>query len=63
MSREAANQQHRKQERPSSSRAQPPTAIPRELRKFEPVPDVLVLAAIERAERHHPRQSEGVPRS
>jgi len=62
MSRDAANQQHRKRERPTS-RAQSPIAIGGELRKFEPVPDVLVLAAIERAERHHPRQSEGVPRS
>jgi hypothetical protein len=62
MSRDATKQQHPKRERPSG-RAQSSTAVTGELRKFEPVSDVLVLAAIERAERHHPRQSEGVPRS
>jgi hypothetical protein len=52
----------RKQHR-RSSHTQRDAAVPGELRKFEPVPDVLVLAAIERAGRHHPRQHEGVPRS
>jgi hypothetical protein len=30
------------------------------LRRFEPVSDELVLAAVERAERHRERQDEGV---
>jgi hypothetical protein len=62
MSRDAPKQQHSTQERPSS-RAQSPTAVRGELRKFEPVPDVLVLAAIERAERHRRGENAGVPRS
>ena len=60
MSRDAAKQH--KQGRPSS-RAQSPTAVRGDLRKFEPVPDVLVLAAIERAERHRRGENAGVPRS
>jgi len=36
------------------------SVVPVELRRFEPVSDVLVLAAVERAERHRERQEVGV---
>lgn len=36
------------------------SVVPVELRRFEPVSDVLVLAAVERAERHREREREGV---
>lgn len=45
----------------SSQRQRDPQA--NELRRFEPVSDAQVLAAIERAEVHHERQNEGILRS
>src|SRR5207245_2967404 len=55
--------QHRK----GSERSEAPRgrreAEPGELRRFEPVSDVQVLAAVERAERHQRREKEGVLRS
>jgi hypothetical protein len=36
------------------------SVVPVELGRFEPVSDVLVLAAVERAERHREREREGV---
>ena len=55
--------QHRK----GSERSEAPRgrreAEPGDLRRFEPVSDVQVLAAVERAERHQRRENEGVLRS
>jgi hypothetical protein len=54
---------HRKgSERSEASRGRR-EAEPGELRRFEPVSDHQVLAAVERAERHHERMDEGVSRS
>lgn len=36
------------------------SVVPAERRRFEPVSDVLVLAAVERAERHRERERQGV---
>jgi DNA-binding PadR family transcriptional regulator len=53
-----------KQQRPSKRSSRPrPRASEGELRRFEPVTDIQILAAIERAEVHNERDNEGVLRS
>jgi hypothetical protein len=48
----------------SSSGEQPSRRVPDgELGRFEPVSDGLILAAVQRAERHRQRENEGVPLS
>jgi hypothetical protein len=44
----------------SSKRAQPSRISDGELRRFEPVSDALVLAAVGRAEHHRQREHEGI---
>lgn len=60
MTSNANEQQQRRSRRRSSSQAQATGGSEGELRRFEPVPDELVLAAVERAERHQQRESRGV---
>jgi hypothetical protein len=55
--------QHRKGSERSEAARGHREAEPGKLRRFEPVSDVQVLAAVERAERHQEREDEGVLRS
>jgi hypothetical protein len=45
---------------PTKKDVKPQGSLPDGLRRFEPVSDALVLAAVERAERHREREGEGV---
>jgi hypothetical protein len=60
MTRNVDQQQNGKNRNRSNKRAQPSPVSDGELRRFEPVSDSLVLAAVDRAERHRQREREGV---
>lgn len=60
MTSNANEQQRRPSRRWSSGQVRAAGGLEGELRRFEPVPDELVLAAVERAERHQQRERKGV---
>jgi hypothetical protein len=57
------NEAHRGSDGDSASPPKPRNPESSELRRFRPVSDTQVLAAIEGAERHHRRENEGISRS
>lgn len=60
MTSNANEQQQRPSSRRSSGQARATGGLEGELRRCEPVPDELALAAVERAERHQQREGRGV---